>query len=70
MPVEKIDDKRYGEITLYKFEFCRNDYSNQRELQEHMKLARTQNIQIKNQQLKLCIAVTSKSSLIIHTFIL
>jgi hypothetical protein len=37
MSVEKIDDKRYGEITKYKCEFCRNDYSNQRELQEHMK---------------------------------
>ena len=38
MPVEKVNDKRYGEVTKYRCDFCRNDYSNQRELQEHMKL--------------------------------
>ena len=38
MPVEKVKDKRYGEMTKYKCDFCRSDYSNQRELQEHIKL--------------------------------
>jgi transposase-like protein len=38
MPVEKINDKRYREITSYKCDYCNSDYSNQRELQEHMKL--------------------------------
>jgi hypothetical protein len=38
MPVEKVSDKRYGEIIKYKCDFCRTEYSNQRELQEHVKL--------------------------------
>ena len=38
MPVEKVNDKRYGEITKYKCDFCRSEYTNQRELQEHTRL--------------------------------
>jgi hypothetical protein len=32
MPVEKVRDKRYGEVTKYKCDFCRTEYTNQREL--------------------------------------
>jgi hypothetical protein len=38
MPIEKVNDKRYGEITKYKCDFCRTEYTNQRELQENVKL--------------------------------
>jgi hypothetical protein len=38
MPVEEVGDKRYGEITKYKCNFCRAEYTNQRELQEHIRL--------------------------------
>ena len=38
MSVEKVNDKRYGEITKYKCDFCRTKYTNQRELREHIRL--------------------------------
>jgi hypothetical protein len=40
--VEKVSDKRHsGEITKYKCNFCRADYTNQRELQQHTRLEHT-----------------------------
>lgn len=39
MPIEKVNDKRYGEIKKHKCDFCRRtEYTNQRELEEHIKL--------------------------------
>jgi hypothetical protein len=38
MPNEKVNDKRYGEIKKYKCDFCRREYTNQRELREYIKL--------------------------------
>jgi hypothetical protein len=38
MPVETTRDERYGEVTKYKCDFCKANYSNQGELREHIEL--------------------------------